>query len=262
MAASIRWRLARRLRRLRMEFRMRPERSPRVNCLVRGATISIGVRSRMEMMRVLTYESKEPEILDWIDRMVRPGDVFYDVGANIGVYSLYAAAAGARVYAFEPEALNFARLNENIVANHRSGSIVGYPIGIADAGGIAELHLSEFLEGAALHAVHRLAEASDQRPAHRQGVLVSSLDELKGRFSLPAPTHIKIDVDGLEPAIVHGAALTLADQRLRSILIEINADQDALVDRITRAGFDLASRSKDGNYVFERAIGAQSGRRD
>ena len=211
------------------------------------------------MTRVLTYESKEPDTLDWIDRMVRPGDVFYDVGANIGVYALYAAAAGARVYAFEPEALNFARLNENIVANQRSQAIIAYPLGISNATGVAELHLSQFVEGAALHAVQLPSGQPAGRPAHLQGLLVTSLDDLQHRFGLPAPVHIKIDVDGLEPAIVEGAALTLADPKLRSVLIEINAEQDAIADRMARAGFELASRSKDGNHVFERP-GGHSGR--
>lgn len=245
-------RLAGRVRRLPLDLRLWTGGASRVDCRVRSATISIGVRSRMELMRVLTYERKEPETLDWIDRVVRQDDVVYDIGANVGLYSLYAAAAGARVYAFEPEALNFARLNENIVANRRSGQILAYPLGLSSALGLAELHLSEFVHGAALHAVREQGAAAGTPPAHLQGIAITSMDDLHGRFGLPAPAHVKVDVDGFEPAIIEGAVATLQDPRLRSLLIEINAGHESLALRIVAAGFRLVTRSADGNHVFER----------
>ena len=73
-----------------------------------------------------------------------------------------------------------------------------------------------------------------------QGVVTMTLDQLVFEQGLPCPTCIKVDVDGLEPAIVDGAARVLADQRVRSVLIEFNL-RDALhlqtIDRMTSAGF-------------------------
>ena len=77
-----------------------------------------------ELWRASTYETKEPDTMDWIRTHVRDG-VLYDVGANIGQYSLYAAKLRAEpleVLAFEPEALNHAKLVRNIVHNGLSGS--------------------------------------------------------------------------------------------------------------------------------------------
>ena len=61
-----------------------------------------------------TLFSKEPITLAWIDTF-KDGETLYDIGANVGMYTIYAAVMRkANVYAFEPEALNYAELNKNI----------------------------------------------------------------------------------------------------------------------------------------------------
>ena len=86
-------------------------------CSVRGLSIDLLVTSEIEHYRADTYASKEPDTLDWLDAELNDEDVFFDIGANIGVYSLYAAAlnAGCRVFAFEPEAQNFATYAETSI---------------------------------------------------------------------------------------------------------------------------------------------------
>src|SRR5689334_3479633 len=61
------------------------------NCLVRDLSIRVGVASDVEQYRVTSYSTKEPETLDWLDQSLNDSDVFFDVGANIGLYSMYAA---------------------------------------------------------------------------------------------------------------------------------------------------------------------------
>jgi ribosomal protein L11 methylase PrmA len=108
-------------------------------CAVRGLKIMIDVDSEVEsgevrnyeMWRVGHYDHKEPDTLDWIDTHFKPGDTVYDIGANIGQYALYAAKRlnnDVVILAFEPEALNFAKLNRNIVLNGLIDVIVPYPI--------------------------------------------------------------------------------------------------------------------------------------
>ena len=70
----------------------------------------LSVDSPTLLMRANTFFSKEPETLAWIDAMTE-NDVLFDVGANIGIYSVYAALKGLKVFAFEPESLNYAELN-------------------------------------------------------------------------------------------------------------------------------------------------------
>ena len=73
-----------------------------------------------------------------------------------------------------------------------------------------------------------------------QGAMTKTLDQLVFTDGLPCPTHIKIDVDGLEPAIIQGAARLLTDPRLRSVLIELDLKsprhRDTL-DIVAGAGF-------------------------
>jgi FkbM family methyltransferase len=228
---------------------------------VRDVRIALGVSSIIELYRAHTYEDKEPETLTWIERNMAPGDVLYDIGANIGLYSLYAAARGVRVYAFEPESLNFARLNRNIIRNSLSERVLAYCVGISDITGFDRLSLNSVEAGAALHQIGGDAgEAVEpaRAPAHVQGAVTVTVDELHSRFGLPFPTHVKIDVDGLEARVVTGAFETLGDARLKSLLIEIQEDvaSKSLVDSLTGAGLLVAERVETAqgfhNYVLRR----------
>lgn len=227
---------------------------------VRGLRISVRVSSDIEEYRATTYESKEPETLDWIDRHVKPGDVLYDIGANIGLYSLYAAARGATVVAVEPEALNFAELNRNIVAN-KATSVFPICCAIGARLEAKDLFVRELSEGAACHA---LGEPLDQRgrsfqAAHRQGVIVVPLDALVDEFQLPAPNHVKIDVDGGEEAVLAGGKATIASTQLRSLLIEIVPGQEAMLQALAslvmetgRSSVQTSAEYPGVNYVFVR----------
>ncbi|MBI3945342.1 MAG: FkbM family methyltransferase [Armatimonadetes bacterium] len=176
-----------------------------------------------ELWRAQTYTTKEPDTLAWIDAFLREGDVVYDVGANIGQYSLYAAKRGCKVLAFEPEALNYAKLNRNIVLNELGDSITAYCLAVTDRTTMDVFYVKAFSLGASLHAFGAPVGQGEVpfAPGNRQGMLGVSLDDLAGRFGLPFPHHIKVDVDGIEDRIVRGAAHTLEDPRLKSMLIEV-----------------------------------------
>ena len=195
--------------------------------LVRGIRVSLGVESEVEAFRMMTYESKEPETLDWIDEYVRPGDVFFDVGANIGVFTVYAALKGAEVFAFEPESQNFARLNENILLNGCSRA-KAFCVGVAEAERLDTFFVREFVKGSAIHGLGAPVDAMGVEfdPAHRQGAVVVSLDHLVYKLGLPAPNHVKIDVDGGEELVVEGGRHVFRDPCLRSVLIETTGPED------------------------------------
>ena len=163
--------------------------------------------------------------------MFQPGDVFYDIGANIGQYCLYAAkrlGGDCRVLAFEPEALNYAKLNKNIVLNGQSETITAYCLAVTGETGFDAFYVKAFSPGASLHAFGQPIGQGDVafEPRHRQGMLGVSLDDLVGRFALPFPNHIKIDVDGIEDRIIYGAERVLGDSRLTSALVEVYMHKD------------------------------------
>ena len=179
-----------------------------------------------ELWRAETYSTKEPDTLAWIDTFFRPGDVIYDIGANIGQYSLYAAKrlrGDCQVLAFEPEALNHAKLNRNIVLNGLVGTVIPYCLAVTERTGLDRFFVKTFAAGAALHALHRPVTQGEEPfpPQNQQGMMGVSLDDLTGRFGLPLPNHIKIDVDGIEDLIVRGAGKTLEGASLRTVLVEV-----------------------------------------
>ncbi len=229
---------------------------PRIyTCDVRGHTILLDVESEIEKYRATTYATKEPETLEWIQRYFRPNDVMYDIGANIGVYSLFAAKylnSACKVYAFEPEALNYAKLNKNVYLNSLSGVVFPCCLAVSDklCFDMFNLHPNVFhrerigeglIAGSALHA---FGESKDYKgaqfkPIHQQGMLGISLDYLVEYLALDFPNHIKIDVDGIEEQIISGATRTLGDPRLRSVLIEISAgdgSEDPIRKKLSSAG--------------------------
>jgi FkbM family methyltransferase len=213
--------------------------------LVRGHRITLRVQTPMEWYRADTYATKEPETLDWLDRYVQAGDVVFDVGANIGLYSLYAAIARqARVYAFEPEAHNLARLQQHILLNDVAEQVTPYALALADREAVDLLHLSQVESGAALHAFGRPRDAAGHAfgPAGRQGVFGTTLDRLTTVWSLPMPHHLKIDVDGLEPQIIAGATWLLQQPTLRTILMEVQPQHRTITDILTAAGFAVRHR--------------------
>lgn len=236
-------------------------------CEVRDLAITLGVSSETEKYRADSYAAKEPETLDWLDANLRDGDVLYDVGANIGVYSLYAAKRQKKchVYAFEPAGQNFARLLRNVSLNGLD-NVIPCNMPLSDAQGFALFFVSDLEAGSAFHNLG--AENAGKRsagPSLRQGALAVSVDALVSDFGLPAPNLIKLDVDGLEDKIVAGAARTLRSSALRGVLVEVTrggVDTAVSVEAaLAASGFKKAGsgpeiRSADGsvgvNLIYSR----------
>lgn len=238
-------------------------------CLVKGKNIKVLVESEVELFRVQTYETKEPETLEWLDTELRDSDVLFDVGANIGIYSLYAAAQNARsqIYAFEPEAQNFAHLCKNIYQNHFR-NITPCCIALSDCEKFDYLHVSDMKVGSAFHSIGSLGTLRTDitTTALKQGFIVTSIDKLVEDYLAPAPSLIKIDVDGLELNILQGAKNTLKSGKVRSVLVEINGDVTGgegkqIFDIFAECGFYVSSTGllqrtnagiPFGNYIFKK----------
>lgn len=200
--------------------------------------------NRLVRWRIDTLLEKEPETLEWIDGF-SPDDVLFDVGANIGLYTLYAAALRrCSVLAFEPEARNYELLCRNIALNDLDERARAYPLAVSDRTGLDVLNVSSDEAGGAVNALGPALDhaARPFAPRRRQGALAVTLDELVTRLGAPAPTHVKVDVDGIEPRVVAGMRGLLRDERLRSLSIELNDDlpeHRALAAELEAAGLRL-----------------------
>lgn len=178
-----------------------------------------------------------------------PEQVLVDVGANVGMYSIWAATTrGVRVFAFEPEAQNYAVLNRNIALNCRGAKVTAYCVALSDTAGYSELHLSSLQIGGSCHSLGDRVDFRHEpmKPAFSQGCVAGRLDDLVAAGVVPVPDHLKIDVDGFEPKVIEGAARTLREPRVKSLLIEINpalADHRDMIAELTRLGFAKRARA-------------------
>jgi len=223
----------------------------------------------LPLWRVRTLFTKEPETIEWIDSFAE-GDVFWDIGANVGIYSLYAAARrGIRVVAFEPAAGNYYLLNRNIELNGIDDRVEAYCIALSDESGIRALNMQMTELGGALSSFGEPIDNFGKRftPGFRQGMIGYTVDAFVAAFHPPFPNHIKIDVDGIEDRIIAGAVKTLADPRVKSLSIELDSARESetgeIVARIEGCGLKLAARRQSEmvasgeyrtifNYQFRR----------
>ncbi len=221
-----------------------------------GGTAKYVTPNKLTQWRVQTFHFKERDTLAWIETF-DANDILVDIGANVGMYSIWAAATrGIKVISFEPESQNYALLNQNIYINGLSDQISAYCMAIAENAGFDKFYLGRFEAGGSCHAFGEaldpnLAPMQDQ---FSQGCFAAPLDELVEAGVTPPPTHIKIDVDGLEHAVVAGMARTLHHPELKSVLVEINAnlaEHQAILTHMANIGFHVDDRQRAASLQTE-----------
>lgn len=234
-----------------------------------GVNVVYATPTAFTKWRVDSLFQKEPITIDWIAGF-GPGEVLVDVGANVGMYTVWAAKTrGTRVFAFEPEAQNYALLNRNIALNNLGERVKAYCLALSDQAGYSELHLSSLQIGGSCHSLGERVDFKHQpmNPVFSQGCVAARLDDLVAAGVVPPPDHIKIDVDGFEPKVIAGAARVLREHKVRTLLIEVNQnlpDHMQMVTELTGLGFSYdreqvaAAERKSGafkgvaEYVFRR----------
>ncbi len=200
--------------------------APKIGINAGDKIIEFAAPNEVCATRAMEIFTKEPETIDWINSFNKE-DIFYDIGANIGIYTLWAAVSkNIRVFCFEPEAHNFAILNSNIQANNLTKQCHPFCIGISDKVGITYLQsaYAKPVTGQSGHQVRsgKVLDTAAIISGGGQGAITDTLDNLVNRHKLPCPTHIKIDVDGIEPAIVHGGQNILQSKNVKTLMIEVN----------------------------------------
>lgn len=181
----------------------------------------------MEKHRAESFFTKEPETVEWI-RSFTCGK-FLDVGANVGVYSLFAAGLHKKmtVYSFEPVFQNYSRLLDNIRVNSFS-NIKPFHCAIGNRTGLTNLYLPTSGVADSGAQIDEPVNDKNERfnPSEEQLCVQTTVDAL---FSLVGNIdYIKIDVDGRESTILGAAKLAL--QSARSVLVECNTDRLSLAN--------------------------------
>lgn len=186
--------------------------------------------SEMEKWRVATFWEKEPETIAWIESF-DGGEKFLDIGANIGLYSLYAASKHARVWALEPHPANFQALTMNIRKLNRGLQVTAMWAAVGAISGMGDFRYSEFNPGST-------GGGYTVKTGYQTPIKIYTIDELAkihGDWN-----HIKIDVDGEEDLIVNGMIETLELGFMQSCLIEVTPEHKPyIVDTFTDFGYTM-----------------------
>lgn len=200
---------------------------------------------------------QESHVLEELKASLRPGEVFYDIGSNVGLYAVVAAKAlgeSGTVFAFEPMSEAFDHLQENVQLN----ALTNVKMFRKAVGEISEQRV--------LHLGYGNADSSLVRPrgpmdGSSETVEVVNGDGFIQEQRLPLPNVVKVDVEGFEYAVLCGLGRTLADPACRMVFCEVHpyllpegVDADKVLQALKTAGFGQIKTStrKDTFHVIAR----------
>ena len=178
-----------------------------------------------------SYEKKE---LMMLHKLLQQGSFAYDIGANIGLYSCYAAKKGIKTFSFEPSVFNLEILAKNINVNKLNNFITIVPISLCNKNIISNFNLQTSDHGGALSTFlekYSYDGKSFDIVLYYQtpGITLDTFVEL---FAIPQPNHIKIDVDGIEHLILQGSSKVI--KKCNSILVEVNEKFEIQYNEVKR----------------------------
>ena len=220
---------------------MNSEEPRHTKIITRGIHLKLVTYTKsLELCARMNYET---ENLDFIDRIM-PNEVFYDLGACEGRFSIYAAKKGIKVFSFEPDKKNFLAFTQNILLNNIK-LITAINAGVGSKTGKAVLKIGQPWEGGHQKVVDH-GEVRDDLNfvfVEHQQIDVLSMDLYVENN--PVPNYLKIDIDGSEMPFLEGASKTLQSTELKGIIFELNEKDknfDQIVAVLTSNGFREQAR--------------------
>jgi FkbM family methyltransferase len=192
---------------------------------VDGIKLTIPCKNWITHYRWYLFKTKETEVRKYLKDIMQADDILFDIGANIGVFSVYAAKIhpNSTIFSFEPEYSNLNLLKDNVLANKVNEQVNIFSVGISDEACISRLHLSSTESGAAVHTESKNnISTTDEgyKVVWNEGIMTTTLDEFC-RDQQIIPNCIKIDTDGNELKILKGATSTLKNPKLKNLIIEM-----------------------------------------
>jgi len=181
----------------------------------------------------------EFEDMMFLLHLLRSGDLFVDVGANIGSYSILASSvAGARTISFEPVPSTFSHLKDNVAINHLDSIVELHNCGVGNEQGELRFTLN-------LDTVNHVIPGNTTDNKDSLVVEIQTIDEL---MNDRVPLLMKIDVEGFEMSVLQGARQTLDKPELKALIIELNGscrrygiEESDIHNHLLRSGFAASS---------------------
>ena len=239
---------------------------------LRGETIRpiFNVGGKLERRKICALDAEEAPLTRFLAEL-RPDDVVYDVGANLGLYAIPSAMKlrsigrlaldrpPGRVIAFEPVPAWAARLRQNTQAN-RLANVDVFDVALSDTNGRADFLLKR-IAGSGMDSL--IPGYDVHIPAgnrHRIEVEISRAEQMIARYNLPPPTVLKIDVEGAEYKVLDGLGDFLGHPACRFALIEVHrglSNEGAIENLLAARGFEVrrgAARGAEYHLFASRSI--------
>ncbi len=206
------------------------------------------------------FFTKEPETLEWIDNFQEQEEkiIFWDIGANIGLYSLYAGIKfnNIEVVSFEPSTSNLRILSRNISINNleKKIKINQFPLSNVENKYLT-FNEGKFIEGVAQHTWGEKLnfEGKIFNASNKYKIFGTSINFLLDNNILKIPNYIKIDVDGIEHLILQGASKYLSNPKIRSLSIELNENfkeqLETVFEIMKENNFNIKHKKRAENFV-------------
>jgi len=201
-----------------------------------------------ERSRASRLFEKEKGTIAWLDRDLRPDDVFYDVGANIGGFTIFAGPRlrerGA-IFSFEPHIPNANSLIENIFLNGLEKTVRLVTAALTNREGYAPFNYHSMYAAASTSQYGRNSyEGESFDPRFVEIKHGCTIDGLWSRGIIPPANLVKVDVDGLDFEVLEGMQGLLASpQRPRAIQLELGSDSKPKIMALcTELGYELREK--------------------
>jgi FkbM family methyltransferase len=215
-------------------------------------TIEVCLKDELAINYALAREF-EPDISDFFRRAVRPGMVVFDVGANIGHFTLLAAkrvGPGGQVHAFEPASAEFAKLRRNILLNGFE-NVVANPLAICDHNGDVALQTCD----GGLGLYNTMGRPFRSSEFTSSIVPCTTLDDYAQSRGITRVDLIKIDIEGAEPAALAGASALLSTPDAPMLVCEFSDPAAAGMGHSTRELRHLLEGLGYGFFRYDIAAG-------
>jgi FkbM family methyltransferase len=220
-----------------------------------GAKLKFHIPNDRCLYRADSLFDKEPETIEWIDGF-REASVFWDVGACVGTYTVYAGVTkNARIIAVEPSVFNLEWLAKNINLNDLASNVTVIPLALSNSAQLADFRMQVTEWGGALSSfgVDYNHEGNIFNPRFQYSTIGCPIGFLVQHFQLPRPDFVKIDVDSIEHLVIEGLLPHIGS--VESIAVE-NSRNTAVAHRCTELlneyGFVIQKIGR-ANTIWRRA---------
>jgi FkbM family methyltransferase len=196
-----------------------------------GILLKFSIPNMLNRFRAESFSTKEPETLEWLDALPE-GSTLWDVGANVGLYSIYAAKKkNCRVIAFEPSVFNLELLARNLFLNDLQNQVTIAPFALSDDLGTSLMRMTTTEWGGALSTFGKEVgwDGNRIKDIFAFQTFGLSMDQAVSVLQFPSPDFIKMDVDGIEHFILQNGPEVLS--KIQGILVEINDDFTEQADK-------------------------------